>query len=152
MNDLEELIKSSREISGIDKLSNNTKSSFKIHKDEDTLIDIIKTYSDVCKELNEKEYSIDDFLFLPEEYRSKMLAKIQIEQIAKLFNGNWIPDYSNNKELKYFPYFIYKAGSGWVYIGSICYSVDTLGSVVYKSEKISVFIGKQFLYIYREIL
>lgn len=152
---LEDLIKSSRKISGLDIIEDKISSKI-IYKDIKTLIDTIKTYKDVCLELGEKEYTIYDFLSIPEEFRIKVFNTIRLKQIAKLFNQDWIIDWSNFKQYKYFPYFEYKKSTGsgcWVYHRSSYTLGYCYGTVVYyQSEEVSIYIGKQFIDIYIEYL
>ena len=146
MKNLENLINDIRISSGID--STITKSN----KTTEELIETVKTYKDVCLELNEKEYSLNDFLFLPEKYRIKHLTTIQLQQISRLFNGDWVINWTNTEQYKHFPYF-QKSGSGWRFSGSLCYYDTTDGSVVYyQTSKIATFVGKQFLKIYIDYL
>lgn len=149
---LEELIKSSEILSGINNII-NSKTSI-VYKDEQLLIDTIRDYKDVCRELGEKQYSIHDFLFIPEEYREKQLATIQLNQLGKLFNGDWIIDWLNTTQYKWLPYFKKDAGSA----GLVCYGSDYFntayraGVVYFKSEKLSNYIGKQFINIYEKLI
>lgn len=55
----------------------------------------IKTYSDICEELGEKELTIDDFYFLPVSDRCKSLAVAKLRQIERIVNREWIIDWSN---------------------------------------------------------
>ena len=102
-----------------------------------TLFDIIKTYSDVCKQLCEPEETCP--------YR-------QLKQIERLFNGNWRKDWSNSRQNKYYPYFQYKAGVGLAFSGS-CYDVSCCSgqAAYFKDREVSDFVGKIFVDIYRKL-
>jgi len=117
------------------------------------LIDRIKTYSDVCKELGVKELTIKDFNFLPVNQRDRALANHQIENISELFNEGWKPNFSNYNEYKYYPYFERKS-SGWVFSDCYCrsYLSDVSSAFYFKSSEIATYCGKQFIDIYSKIL
>ena len=99
------------------------------------LFDKIKNYSDVCKELNERE-------------ESDPIKKIK--QIAKLFNGDWRVNF-NGSQRNWYPYFHY-SGGGCRFDGSGCRDVRFYGMVsYYKDEKTSNFVGKTFSDVYMEL-
>lgn len=97
-----------------------------------SLFDRVKNYSDVCKELEEKEQAIP--------YN-------QIRQIQKLFNGDWKPEWSNKNEYKWFPYFE-KLPIGWRSYGSYYYIIAYGVVAYYKDQQTSDFVGKLFKNIY----
>lgn len=104
---------------------------------EEFLLENVKNYKDVCYYLNEP---------------LQILPYLQIKQIEKLFNGNWIKDFSNNQE-NWFPYFNYNKISGClVFHGSYCQRSCSSGRVsFYKSQIISDFVGKTFADIYNKL-
>jgi hypothetical protein len=65
----------------------------------------IKNYSELCKKTKIKELTILDFKFLPKEEQEKALAYHQIKNIERLYNGNWVKDFKNSNQYKYYPYF-----------------------------------------------
>ncbi len=96
----------------------------------------IKNYSDVCSELGEDKETCP--------YK-------KIKQIEKLFNGNWIKDFSGNQK-NWYPYFEYKAGLGLVFCGSDdSYGYSYCVVAFYKDEKTSNFCGKTFQDIYNQL-
>ena len=117
-----------------------------------SLFDRIRNYSDVCKELSINELTEIDFRYFPIEQRLKMLSFYRIQNITKLFNQDWILNWSDIKQRKYYPWFE-KKSSGWVCCGSVVYFSGS-GSVVglFKSEEISDFCGKLFLEDYINII
>lgn len=123
---------------------------FKDYKSDD--IFSVNTYSKICKELKEEEYTENHVSGLPKEYKKKQLAFLKLQQISKFFNKNWTPDFSNKSEYKYYPYFEYKA-SGLVFsssgCSSYCFSVQV---AFYKTEEISNFVGKTFIDIYEDLI
>lgn len=122
-------------IRNIDKVSKEEKKLLNKVK----LIDRIRYYEDVCKELNEpiKESPYD-----------------KIKQIEKLFCKGWIKDWSDSSQYKYYPYFIYSGSIGGLVFHVSYYGADYCGGVVayYPSREISDFVGKTFVDIYRELM
>jgi hypothetical protein len=123
-----------------------------IDKPED-LFDIIKNYSDVCIELGEDEINEDWFAEeFDKETKVKLVAISRIKQIERLFNGNWVKDWNNRQQFKYYPYFD-NTSSGLVFFGSGGrYSRFFNGQVgFYKDKQTSDFIGKTFIDLYKII-
>lgn len=109
----------------------------KIIEAPEDLFSKIKNYSDVCRELGESEQNCP--------YK-------KIKQIEKLFNGDWVKDWRNKNQPKYYPYFEY-VGSGLVFAGSHYDGSYACGQVAfYQDKQTSDFIGKTFPSIYREIM
>jgi hypothetical protein len=97
----------------------------------------ITTYSDVCKELKEKE----------ETCPYKM-----IKQIEKLFNVNWVKDWDNKNQSKWYPYYE-QTGSGLVFRSSHSFYFGFAGQVAfYKDKKTSDHIGKYFIDVYKKLM
>jgi hypothetical protein len=117
------------------------------------LIDRIKNYSDVCKELKLKELTIKDFSFLPIDQQLKSLSFHKLKNIEKLFAGDWKLSWKDKNQRKWYPWFEDKGLPGLGF-GRSSYSVDySSGAVAYfSSEEISDFIGKTFLDLYKGIL
>lgn len=110
----------------------------------------IHSYEDVCEELSIKPLVIEDFSFLSEVIRRKQFAKAKLEQIAQLFNEDWIVDLRNSNQQKWFPYFEV-TGSGLVFLRSAHGRGHFDGAVAYfKTEAISDFVGTLFIDLYKE--
>jgi hypothetical protein len=118
----------------------------------ESLIGSITTYKQVCKALDNAELTLSDFSFLPTEDRKKTLAFHKLQQIAKLFNGDWKPDWKNSNQYKYYPYFNVASGglgfcaSGFDFSFSFCNSFV----VYFKDKETSDYVGKTFLSIYKD--
>ena len=112
----------------------------------------IDTYEKVCKQLGEKELTINDFNHLPEHLRHKNLIFSKLQQVGKLFNGDWKPNIIDRNQKKHYPYFEITADGGLVYDASFYDYDGYYGHVVYfKDEKIAMYIGKTFINLYKEI-
>lgn len=112
----------------------------------------ITTYKEVCKKLKEKELTLKDYTFLPENRRKKALAQGKIQQLEALFNGTWKVKFDGNQK-NWFPCFtIYDVGSGWVFHHS-GYDCGYYSAQVgfFKDKETSDFIGNNFKDIYRDL-
>lgn len=113
--------------------------------------DRIKDYSDICDELAEKPLVIEDFAFLPEYQRKKALASAKLNQIAKLLNGKWQPNWTDTSENKWYPYFEF-TGRGLVFHCSYFHDLSFDGLVVFKDEQTATFVGKTFIQLYEDLM
>lgn len=103
------------------------------------LIERIRYYEDVCRELGEdvKESPYD-----------------KIKQIEKLFYKGWVKDWSNVNQYKYYPYFVFSSSIGGLVFGDSGSDLDLCGGQVayFPTREISDFVGKTFVDIYRELM
>ncbi len=117
-----------------------------------SLIDRVKSISDVYKELKKKELTIEDFSFLPENRRKKALAFQQIQDICEVFNEGWIIDWDNRSKYKYYPYFYKENGSWLIYAVGYCSYISYGVPGFYKDEKTAKYCSTLFLEIYKTYL
>lgn len=82
------------------------------------------------------------------------IAYKKIKLIAKALNNGWTPDWDNDNEYKYYPYFNMQSGVG--FSDSCCdywAANATVGSrLCYKSSDLAIYAGKQFESIYKDFL
>lgn len=80
-------------------------------------------------------------------------AFLQLTLIAKALNEGWTPDWNNDDEYKYFPFFRL-SGSGLVYYDfGYALTFTYVGSrLCFKSEELAEYAGKQFESIYKTYL
>ncbi len=110
----------------------------------------IKDYGDVCWALGVEVLTINDFNFLPKEQRLKTLSFHKIQNICTLFNEDWILNWDDSKQQKWFPYH-QKQASGWVFDASYYrYDFSVAAAGFYKDEKTSDHCGKLFLDVYND--
>lgn len=115
----------------------------------ESLIGSITTYKQVCKALAIKELTLSDFSFLPVEDRKKALAFHKLQQIAKLFNGDWKIDWENTSQFKYYPYFVLASGGLGFSVSASCSGCGS-AVVYFKDRETSDYVGKTFLSIYKD--
>ena len=95
------------------------------------------TYKEVCKRLGVKE---DKNPFN------------KIKHLEQYFNEGWKPNWKNQNEYKWYPYYTLNNSCGLVFDGSYdggCFFFGYVG--FFKTKEISNFIGKTFISIYKEI-
>lgn len=135
----------------IDKLGKMEKEFEEIKKvllaDDTVDLFTITNYSEVCKALGIKEKTVKDFNTL-KEFRYH-----QIQNIEKLYNDGWKPDWTNSNQYKYYPYFQGQKGSGLVFGSSSYYCFFFFGGVAYfRDRKTSDYVGKTFIEIYKDLM
>jgi hypothetical protein len=119
---------------------------------------LVTSYADACNLVGIQPLTISDFSYVPEEDQEATYAYHQITIIARALNQGWKPDYSNGNETKYYPYFIWSdsaaGGPGFSYddfrFDNSCSFVGA--RLVFKSEDLAEYAGKQFVSIYNQFL
>lgn len=85
---------------------------------------------------------------------SVAFAKLSI--ITKALNEGWYPNWEDNKEYKYYPWFKYTVGSAPGFSFSDCgygRSYTAVGSrLVFKSPELAKYAGQQFIELYNNLL
>nr|DAM03149.1 MAG TPA: hypothetical protein [Caudoviricetes sp.] len=117
----------------------------------------IKTYEDAVKATNRP--SNPDFSNLPEDLREHFEAHYQIIVIAEALNEGWKPNWDDDNEPKYIPWF-WKENEG-VSSGFVFYSTYSRYSNAYaaggvrlcfKTRALAEYAGKQFIDIWNKVL
>lgn len=118
----------------------------------------IKTFEDACKALNlDANNTIPDFSAYPEKHRAAMVAESKLVLVAQALNGGWEPDWQDEDEYKYTPWFDFddeNAEARFSYCGGCHYWCQRSGvgsRLCYKSREIARYAGTQFIDLYREV-
>jgi hypothetical protein len=111
----------------------------------------VKNFSDILKISGKTLKTLLPYQNPKNPTEIKTNAFIKIKLIEEVLNQGWIPNWENNYEYKYYPYFILK-NKNWtpdsVYFFEVC-----SGAVgFYQNKEISDFVGKTFLKEYIEFL
>lgn len=71
--------------------------------------------------------------------------------IAEALNEEWTPDWNNNNESKYHPWFNLKSEFGFVVPSYVSWtSYSSVGSLLcFKTRELAIYAGKQFTDIYK---
>lgn len=116
-------------------------------------IDRIKTMSDVFVECG-----VDEKLFYEACERAELsedvIGHMESKLISKAFNGDWVPNWDDSYEDKWYPWFYLNGPSGFRFGGSHYVSaVTTVGSrLCFKKKAHSDYAGVTFLHIYKKSL
>lgn len=120
------------------------------------ITDRVKTFEDAAEiigiTVNQRiliDYNGTDSIMLG----AQAMAKLSI--IAKALNEGWEPDWTNDNEYKYYPYFNkYKAGFGFSSDVTAYWRAHTsCGSrLCFKTRELAEYAGKQFLKEYNQFL
>jgi hypothetical protein len=125
----------------------------KIFKDNKVDVLSVKTYSEVCKHLKEKEYTLEDFKMFDSKDATRLLAKLKIQQLEKFFNQGWTPNWKNQSEYKYYPYFSINSSGGLVFLSYGYFDSGFAGRAgFFKSSEIATHVGKNFIDIYNDLM
>jgi hypothetical protein len=110
----------------------------------------VKTYEDACAILGIKPVRIYGFTKDEIAYR-------KLKTIVAALNEGWAPDWTDNNQWKYFPWFTYNgAYAGLAYAHTIhaaSYTAAAIGSrLCFKTRELATYAGKQFIDIYNDFL
>lgn len=122
----------------------------------------IKTYEEACaiKKLDAKAI-LPDVSNFPGKHQASILAFAQLIIIASVLNDGWEPDWNNDDQYKYYPWFDLEEDktvnpTGFRFYVSYYDITDTDASsgsrLCYKTRELSDYAGKQFADIYREMM
>ncbi|TDE53787.1 hypothetical protein [Flavobacterium sp. GT3P67] len=114
----------------------------------------IKTFEDACKVLAlNPENLIPDFSFFPESDKQAMIDHSKLVIIAKAINGDWVPNWKDYDQYKYYPWFEMGSSSGVGFSYRDCVIWRTGSSVgsrlCFESREKAKYVGKQFEYLYK---
>jgi len=107
----------------------------------------IKTFEDACAHLNIDPANVPDLSMIPEEFRKPLQAAYKLMVIYKAINNGWVPDWSDDGQRKWFPWFgVLSSGSGFSYSHShYGYGLTTVGSrLCTDSSEKAEYIAEQF--------
>lgn len=118
----------------------------------------IKTFEAGCKLLKIKSTDLPVVKHLLKIHQQALIAHYKLIIIAQVLNDGWQPNWSDNNEIKYFPYFGVKADpkhpAGVGFSGTDCdvwFSSSGVGSrLCFKSSELALYAGKQFAKLYQE--
>ncbi len=119
----------------------------------------LKTFEDACKiEGLDPEKVIPDFSCYPVQDHSAMIAHAKLVIIARAANRlankgvEWKPDWTNNNQWKYYPWFeMYRGSSGFRFGDfDLWHSYSYVGSrLCFLSREVGEYVATTFLDLYR---
>ncbi len=116
--------------------------------------DRIKSYKDACTELGIEP--MDEAEMLRQGFRQDEIDRRKLETITFALNGGEHLDWTNSDQIKWLPYFTFKAPSGFAFRDtSGWYSLATAGDasrLCFKSDELARYAGQTFTDLYRSII
>jgi hypothetical protein len=121
----------------------------------ENITDKVKTFEDACEVLN-----IDSAVVLPpinpvlSKDVESIYAYIQLIIITRALNEGWEPDWDDDDEYKYYPWFYMQSGSGFRlgYVG-VYFGHSFVGSrLCFQKEEVAKYAATQFLDIYKQFM
>ena len=113
----------------------------------------IKTFEDACKALNlDPEQVLPDVSGMPEKHQKAIVSHAKLVIIAEALNDGWKPDWTDDDQLKYYPWFRMDSGSGLAYLGfDYGYSYSRVGSrLCFQTRELAEYAGNQFKELYED--
>ena len=114
--------------------------------------DRIKTLEDALQETGK---TMPDFSGLPDEMRKRYNALFAIEVIAEVLNEGWTPNWDDETQKKWVPWFR-SVSSGFVFDHTdYGYSFANAGRgsrLCFKSEELAAYAGKKFVKLYEQFM
>ena len=111
----------------------------------------IKTWEDVCKKLKIDPKQLPDVTGLPEGIASHLVSTYKLIRVAEALNGSWKPDWNNDDQYKYYPYWNMEGEFSLYYV--CFYGCSFVPSrLCFKSREIANYAAETFLDLYKNIL
>lgn len=119
-------------------------------KENKKITDLVKTFDDARKLTGRPD--VPDFSNLPTDMRKHFEAQYKMIVIAEALNEEWIPDWDNHNEYKYYPWFK-MSPSSFAFRVSICGLADAgSGSrLKFRTCELAEYAAKQFIDIWKDI-
>lgn len=112
-----------------------------------SVLERIKTFSDVCKELGVSEDVFNPVEGIEDESDAAMR---KIKAIAKVLNEGWYPDFENSRESKCMPWFEKFRGGPALFCVYVCNSATQVPAhTIFKSKGLAQHAANQFMDIYK---
>lgn len=116
------------------------------------IIDRIKTFEDARDETGRPD--VPDFSMLPDDLRKHFEALYKMIVIIEALNEGWTPNWDDNDECKYYPWFATYTSS-FAFDFSIYVFPDALpgceSRLRLRTSELAEYAGKQFIYIWKDI-
>jgi hypothetical protein len=118
----------------------------------------IDSYTDACNYLERSDYELVGIFTFSKHYK-RLNAMLKLLTIAEAWNrqDGFVPDYSDNNQYKYFPWFAYDgASAGFACASAVSAAPNTytnIGSrLCFKTRERAEQFGKQFIDLWNDFL
>lgn len=121
------------------------------------IIDRVKTFADALNILGEQSENVKILLAYNGIDKDMIAAQafMKLTLIARALNEGWVPDWKDDRQYKYYPWFeSNKSGSGLSYHDyAYWHTASTVGSrLCFKTDELAKYAGEQFIDIYNDFL
>lgn len=114
----------------------------------------IKSYLDACQELGVEP--ISESVLTSNGFTKDEIAYRKIKTITEALNEGWKPNWNDENQKKWIPWFYPNSSSGFVFGYTIYYdSAAHAGNglrLCFKSDELATYAGKQFVELYKEFI
>lgn len=113
----------------------------------------IKTFKAACKKLQlDPEKCLPKVTGVPKHQQQAIIAHAKLVVIAEALNDGWKPNWKNDDEYKYYPWFDMSSGSGLSFdVYDSRYSYSSVGSrLCFQTRELATYAGKQFKALYEQ--
>lgn len=116
----------------------------------------IKTFKQACTKLKlDPAKAVPDVSKMPKHLQKSLLAAAMLFIIAEALNDGWKPNWNDNNEYKYYPWF-WMNKPGFRFYGSLCDISDTYSTggsrLCFKTRELSDYAGKTFIKLYKDLM
>lgn len=116
------------------------------------IMDRIKTFEDAMEETGRPD--VPDFSCLPPDMRRHFIAQYKMEVITEALNEGWKPNWDNDDEYKYYPWFV-MAPSSFAFGDSDCGGSGAGAGggsrLKFKTNELAKYAAEQFIDIWKDI-
>lgn len=121
-------------------------------KENQKITELVKSFEDARNMTGRPD--VPDFSNLPTDMRKHFEAQYKMIVIAEALNEEWIPDWDNYDEYKYYPWFE-MSPSSFAFGDSDCanaYALAGSGSrLKFRTRELAEYAAKQFIDIWKDI-
>lgn len=136
-----------------DELKSSLEESFGKDFFNTNIADRIKTFEDACKATNRDPADFQfEFPNTASNLTKPAIAAAKIMVIAEALNEGWVPNWKDEDEYKYWPWYDLSSGSGLAF-GACDFdcSFSYVGSrLCFRTQELAEYAGKQFIDIYTD--
>lgn len=121
-------------------------------KENQKITELVKSFEDARNMTGRPD--VPDFSNLPTDMRKHFEAQYKMIVIAEALNEEWIPDWDNYDEYKYYPWFEMSPSSFAFGVSSCIYAAASAGSgsrLKFRTRELAEYAAKQFIDIWKDI-
>lgn len=121
-------------------------------KENQKITELVKSFEDARNMTGRPD--VPDFSNLPTDMRKHFEAQYKMIVIAEALNEEWIPDWDNYDEYKYYPWFEMSPSSFAFGASAYVHATASAGSgsrLKFRTRELAEYAAKQFIDIWKDI-